>query len=265
MNVYKICKVCDVEKSTSEFSARRGLCNSCRSEKRKKEYQEQKEKEQKEKEQKETENQSQCDICSEMFSQLVKNKCVDCNEKFQNAVNIEIEKINNELTEKIESDGSGYVYMITSELYQTQNLYKIGYHTGSLTKLKSRYKTYLIDPICVRFVKCYDYKRHEKTLHRIFSNYRQNDTEWFKLDGMILFNMFDNYFDELSAVDKLELSYKTSIEETYVFNILKEMMKNINSPISDCIELTDACDAIKETLQKMLTKYRRVKFIHEKA
>lgn len=75
-----------------------------------------------------------------------------------------------------------HVYIITNPQYEKDNMYKIGYHTGTKKELEKRYHTSIVDLKIVRFTKSLEPKKDEKNLHELFEDYRKSGYEWFVVD-----------------------------------------------------------------------------------
>ena len=87
------------------------------------------------------------------------------------------------------------IYIISTLEKSKINQFKIGRHSGSKESLLSRYRTYLIDPICFYFRSVSNSISIEDILKQFFTEYRiknnnGNYTEWLNLDlPQIIFNI----------------------------------------------------------------------------
>lgn len=97
-----------------------------------------------------------------------------------------------------------YVYIITSPLFEILktsdvglSVVKIGKHTGTKKELFHRYHTPLENVNIIRFVEVKNARKHEKTLHEIFKDFRRERSEWFVIEMEYLLKIFDDYFDML--------------------------------------------------------------------
>ncbi len=76
-----------------------------------------------------------------------------------------------------------YVYVISNAMQKSRNQYKIGKHTGSMTKLVQRYKTPLINPVVYACFWCNDPDTLERRVLKCLDDKRVKDdngkkTEW---------------------------------------------------------------------------------------
>lgn len=78
------------------------------------------------------------------------------------------------------------IYVVSTKSRALENIYKIGYHTGTQKKLLSRYRTSLINPIIYFFINVDNKEVIEKNVHEKLKDYMildddSNKTEWFKV------------------------------------------------------------------------------------
>ena len=113
----------------------------------------------------------------------------------------------------------GVLYIVTNSYRKKQSEFKLGKHTGTQNALESRYRTYLGDPVVLRFIKCPNYSYHELELltifdkHRIINN-KGNQSEWLKISEKELLKTFDDY------VNKIDYGNKKNINWIMYMNIL---------------------------------------------
>ncbi len=82
--------------------------------------------------------------------------------------------------------------------------FKVGLHTGSKKRLYDRYKTYMIDPDILRFIRCSNSKEHEIQILLALSKCRirrkgysgnGRQSEWVKIEKKKLLRIIDSHFD----------------------------------------------------------------------
>lgn len=205
MSDSKTCSYCKEEKPNSEYSRNQGVCKKCRAVKSKQQYEklkqqklkQQYEKQKQQKEAQNIQNQQTCICCTEIKNESdfdsnpICKKCFTISEKFK------------ELRQPDQKQNT-YVYLITCPLFLQANRYKIGMHTGTIDKLKTRYCTAFPDLQVLRFWKTENPRYHEKKLHHICKLFRQNNSEWF--ESVEIPNLFDNYVqsqDESEIINSL--------------------------------------------------------------
>jgi hypothetical protein len=89
---------------------------------------------------------------------------------------------------------STFIYIISNALYSSQNMFKIGKHTGSKKGLIRRYKTYLIEPIVHFFFPSGAISEDEGALLSRLSNFRVGNSEFVKIDLESLTRVVESYF-----------------------------------------------------------------------
>lgn len=100
-----------------------------------------------------------------------------------------------------------------------------------MSKLKSRYKTYLIDVDVVRFIKCRNYALHESNIHKLLHEHRINKTEWFELPRDKILQVFDDYVSQnIPQIESYRINHKISIKEKEFITSLINMISYIDSP-----------------------------------
>ena len=149
-------------------------------------------------------------------------------EQYKNALIEEYNKRKAVLAELVpikNSDKNMYVYLLTSGDLK-QEKYKIGIHTGSKEKLKSRYHTYFEDITIIRFVLIKN-STHEKNLHQIFNEYKTHG-EWFQLDYKTIITKFDEYINNnISPLDNYVPEIPLNETENNLLQILIQAIKHI--------------------------------------
>ncbi|SNW61984.1 T5orf172 domain-containing protein [Orpheovirus IHUMI-LCC2] len=73
-----------------------------------------------------------------------------------------------------------YFYIISNDVYSSKNMYKVGFHTGSIKDLEKRYKTYLITPIVEFIIRAS--RKDEKNLLTILKHKIVENSEWVNMD-----------------------------------------------------------------------------------
>ena len=106
---------------------------------------------------------------------------------------------------------SQYIYVLSNSLYAKNSIYKVGKHSGSRSKLISRYKTPLIDPQIYLFLLCGDYTQAEREIKAKFQTKRIKHeghyTEWvtLPLDELIV-----NKYSDLVTIKSNDTSLPTT-------------------------------------------------------
>lgn len=151
---------------------------------------------------------------------------------------------------------SQYVYLITSKNRHSESKFKIGKHTGKLSKLKSRYESYFAgdDVIILRFIKSLVYSQDEQNLLARLDEYRiiksnGSKTEWVLLDETLLLKEFDDYFS----------SKHVNIDRNLLNNIIEQNNNiiDINNKLVKQIEIMN--DKIKELSNDIKTNSNHIK------
>lgn len=221
----KTCKACCQTKSVDEFTERRAICKSCR--------------------------------CAQIVNQRKEKQLNLTQEEPEPEVEqtSEIETIETPQIQEIQQDS--YVYLLTSPEMESVQRYKIGKHTGTKEKLVSRYKTYLVDVIVLRFAKLQgNVDIHEKALHQLLATYRYKNSEWFIVDQQKILEVFDDYIlkfkTALLQVALKEISmYNNMIQVTH--NLLKQFLIENNLPFDELQKSNfDILETLKERSQNSL-------------
>lgn len=97
------------------------------------------------------------------------------------------------------------VYIVTNPQYKKDNLYKIGFHTGTKKDLEKRCHTLLMNMEIVRFTNSLNNKQDEKELHDLFKEYREPNYEWFKIERQELLEKYDNYFKNKTTIIDVDI------------------------------------------------------------
>ncbi|QJX70946.1 hypothetical protein F-liban_198 [Faustovirus] len=105
----------------------------------------------------------------------------------------------------------GYFYIITNQWYERDETYKLGKWSGNQEDLLNRYRTYLIYPKLILFIKVAQYSKFEATVHEHFAKNRlandlNNKSEWFTTEfSDININDIVNYAKELSKAEEYNI------------------------------------------------------------
>lgn len=155
------------------------------------------------------------------------------------------------------------IYVISNETYMQINKYKVGKHTGNLTKLISRYKTYLIDPIICFYVISENYSRLEYDILQSLKAQRIKDgngklSEWVihplpKIINTInvLVNTYNEYnYNILQDIPDNVQFYITTLKENipYTYKQYRLWMLN-NAKIINDLDFNDEVSMLKEFIQ----------------
>lgn len=131
------------------------------------------------------------------------------------------------------------IYIITNPNYKKDNMYKIGYHTGSKKELKRTYHRAIVDLEIVRFTDSINCKQDEKDLHAIFAEYRVTGYEFFKINGQELLEKYDKFF----ADKRINVDYQSLVDiQNQIIKINEdnaEINKRINSLEEKLSEIYD--------------------------
>jgi transcription initiation factor TFIIIB Brf1 subunit/transcription initiation factor TFIIB len=194
----KTCRKCQLQKQETDFTKHKAVCKDCRAQE------------------------------ANLFRQQQKNHSVDQEEpeiETHREHEPELQQ-DQELDPERETDQElqdSYVYLLTSPEMLLSKKYKIGKHTGTKEKLISRYKTYLVDVIVLRFVKLPgDVNNHEKALHDLLKDQRYKNSEWFIIQEQQILEVFDRYI----AMTKSKL-WQNAIKEIAMYNHMVQVTHNL--------------------------------------
>lgn len=143
------------------------------------------------------------------------------------------------------------IYVISTKEKSNNNEYKIGKHTGTQSKLLSRYKTPLINPVIYFYLHCENSLNVENEIKKLLKDKRiKNEdgayTEWVKLNlQQIVNNIYEilnknitnvNYLNNLNdniseykkiETDEIDYSLLTKIFNKHINNDLIYFWKNV--------------------------------------
>lgn len=264
----KTCKSCKETTPVSNFTGKYAICKKCRAEHKRNIYH-------LNKQQKETLNmyRKEFKLIADITDKLNEYKSVLIKDDQKEEKTIELETLFNELInpekpkefplpptdvpkQPSKSEKNEYLYLLTSATHEKSNQYKVGIHTGSLNKLKSRYKTYLIDVNVLRFVKCDNFRDHERNVHTSLSKFRLNNTEWFEIPKDQILNVFDNYTNlNITQIERYHPKFDLSTKETDVLNKLTNMVKMIDSKEYSITNLDAEAGHLIDLIEEMSKKY----------
>lgn len=244
----KKCNKCQEDKPCSEYTGKYSICKLCRAKNEKHKYHQRKTMSYVSNQRK------KCKTCE--LTKLIDqysgtnmncNACERVYEKIRYMDNLRAaqkQKIIREIPTRDTNEFTGdsvstHVYLLTSGIFDNQR-FKIGIHTGDLSKLKSRYKTYFGDDVeVIRFIRTKNSIVHEKNLHQILSEHRYQDTEWFILKRDEIAGIFDKYVkNNISVLDQYEPQHGTAKEQMIIFNLV-DAIKSIDQEQPDLVKATN--------------------------
>jgi len=143
------------------------------------------------------------------------------------------------------------IYVISTEDSASRDEYKVGRHSGCVSKLMWRYRTYLRDPVLYGYMSCQDSIQMEKNAFDILSDMRMKDargknTEWVKCplaDIMkCIVEVISQGIAEATADEPSHDIPKTETSETdqnkMVIYDKESLLKPINKFLTSAYELT---------------------------
>ncbi|AQN67867.1 hypothetical protein [Saudi moumouvirus] len=106
------------------------------------------------------------------------------------------------------------IYIISTEKLAKKNNYKIGRHSGSISKLKTRYRTYLINPEIYYLKYVDDYEIIESKIKNLVKKYIINDSNGKKTEWVnIKLSKLKIIIDEIILNHRKKINEETSSEE----------------------------------------------------
>lgn len=116
-----------------------------------------------------------------------------------------------------------YLYIITNPIYEAQNIYKVGFHTGPIKQLESRYQTYFGKPIIRFIIKAR--MNDEKIVHKLLKPFRLGKSELFKLPLEQLYvTILSHFSSQLSSSQNKNLC---NIEQKSIINQLSDKLSSL--------------------------------------
>lgn len=119
-----------------------------------------------------------------------------------------------------------YIYVITNETNAKDNKYKIGYHSGTISGLEKRYKTYLQTPIILFLHN--GTKHDEGVILKLLDKFRVDTSEWVQLDINKLLQVVLKHF--LNSAEIIELTNRLP---ALTIQSKPTLVSNIQSSIFD--------------------------------
>ncbi|AVL94393.1 T5orf172 domain-containing protein [Moumouvirus australiensis] len=158
-----------------------------------------------------------------------------------------------------------YIYIISTTEQSNNNIYKIGRHKGSKSKLIKRYRTYLINPIVFYFEQVHDYVVIENIIKKFLSNFiikdkKGKDTEWVNLKISKLISVIKNAIDIYNKTNNFENNNDDDDDENILCDPLDLFIKNcLVKSSKKIIKSSDLYKAFNE-YDKNKTYYNTVLF-----
>lgn len=150
---------------------------------------------------------------------------------------------------------STYFYIISNEVYSSKNMYKVGFHTGSIKDLEKRYKTYLITPIVEFIIRAS--REDEKNLLTILKHKIVENSEWVNMDINTLRITALQYFNKSpmpsshSSNTGILTSLSNTLSKLWTYNNTNNIKKDdVNEGVKNNVNVNKAHNTKKDDTKK---------------
>lgn len=142
------------------------------------------------------------------------------------------------------------IYIVSTAEFAANNKYKIGKHAGSSSKLTSRYRTALVNPIIFGIYQCENYSYAETLLLEKFAKHRILDdyggfTEWLQVDLQSILVAIPEILDIANAIPESIIDNEGEQKQFDIDEFL-DGVENIGSADEPLLAAIDVAGKIKD-------------------